>query len=63
MNKQDKDSKGPGQFGDRDRPGRKADLEERYQRNRDQAPSTENPAADDGPGRLGGKKRIREVLR
>ena len=69
MAKQDKhssSSKAPGQFGNQGRPPRetrKTDIEEQYQRNKEQAPRTENPAADDGARRTGEKKRIREVLR
>jgi hypothetical protein len=68
MTKQDKhgSSKAPGQFGNQGRPPRetrKRDAEERYQRNKEQAPRTEDPGADDGGGDAGRKKRIREVLR
>ena len=68
MAKQDKHSgsKAPGQFGNQGRPPRetgKPDAEERYQKNKEQAPRAQNPAADDGAGHPGEKKRIREVLR
>lgn len=68
MTKQDKhgSSKAPGQFGNQGRPPRetrKRDAEEQYQRNKEQAPRTEDPGADDGGGDAGRKKRIREVLR
>jgi hypothetical protein len=68
MAKQDKhaNSRAPGQFGNQGRApreARKTDAEELYQRNKEQAPRTEDPGNDDRAGRGGAKKRIREVLR